>query len=130
MNSGSLFFAGMRRMTAAVSPRRAGSVSMSAPDPYFYWPGAAVCGRGASGPGKLIAAVAPANALHQAPATQEAHQLVHVRLGQAFAGGDLGRGDRAPLLPSDLEQATKPVFFLCCEPHRYPPGGPSLTRCG
>ena len=80
-----------------------------------------------SRPGELVAALAPANALYQAAAAQESHQLVHVGMAQPFVLGDLGRRYRCLRLPGDLEQAPKPVFFLRCEPHLRPrsrPPGP------
>src|SRR5438067_6249988 len=71
-------------------------------------------------PGELIASLATADALHQAAAPQQAHQLVHVGYAQAFPLGDLGGRHRAVLSSRHLEQATKPVFFLCRQPHRRP----------
>jgi len=65
-------------------------------------------------PGELIAPLAAADALHQASATQQAHQLVHMGMAQTLLLGDLGGRHGALLPPRHLEQATKPVLFLRC----------------
>ena len=76
-----------------------------------------VDGTGGVATGELVAALAAADARHQAAAAQQPHQLVNVRRAQALPLGELGSGQRAFLLSSDLEQAAEPVFLLRRQSH-------------
>src|SRR5204862_6084803 len=64
-------------------------------------------------PGEHVAATASAHALDQSALAEVAHELSRVRNGQALLLGDDADRERLGLaMASQLEQATKSVFFL------------------